>query len=109
MTSNVGRLYAVAIAILVFVLTWTAVAARPWATATKVDPRLRSLAAREQRIRLESAAVTRIVHHGWAVYRRQLVSRRAQIATAQRMQAAPSASPSVRVVTLPPLTITRTS
>ena len=33
MTSHVGRLYALAIAILVFFLTWTAVAAQPWATS----------------------------------------------------------------------------
>jgi hypothetical protein len=109
MTSHVGRLYALAIAILVFFLTWTAVAARPWATTAQADPRLTALAAREQRVRTESAAVSRIVHQRWAVYQRQLKSRQVQIAAANRAQVLAAAAPSVRVVTLPPLTITRTS
>jgi hypothetical protein len=114
MTSHVGRLYALALALLVFFLTWTTVAARPWAssTTTRTDPRLAALAAREQRIRHESVIVRRIVNHRWAVYRAQLKARQAQNTAAKRAQlasAAPAAAPSVRVVTLPPLTITRTS
>lgn len=109
MTSHIGRLYALAIAILVFFLTWTAVAAQPWAATPQADPRLKALAAREQRVRLESVVVGRIVHQRWAVYRKQLVSRQAQIAAAKHAQLVAAATPSVRVVTLPPLTITRTS
>jgi hypothetical protein len=108
MTSHIGRLYALAIAILVFFLTWTAVAAQPWATP-QADPRLKALAAREQRVRLESVVVGRIVHQRWAVYRKELVSRQTQIAAAKHAQLVAAATPSVRVVTLPPLTITRTS
>ena len=101
MTSHVARLYALALALLVFFLTWAAVAARPWATAaaSRPDPRLAALAAREQRLRHESVAVQRIVQHRWAVYRMKL--------HAQRVAAA--AAPQVRVVNLPPLTITRSS
>jgi hypothetical protein len=107
MTSHVGRLYALAVALLVFFLVWATVAARPWATASP-DPRLAALVAREQRVRLQSVAVRRLVSHRWAVYRVRLKQRQSQIAAARtRIAAAPP--PSVRVVTLPPLTVTRTS
>jgi hypothetical protein len=104
MTSHVGRLYALAAALLVFFLAWTVFAARPW--VAKADPRLVALAAREQRIRHESLVVHRIVQKRWAVYRADMKKRRAQIAA---RQAQPAAAPSVRFVTLPPLTVTRTS
>jgi hypothetical protein len=127
MTSHVGRLYALALALFVFFLTWATIAARPWsARATpRTDPRAAALAAREVRLRQESVAVARIVRRRWAVYRRQLARRRKQIAAVNRanaaaarqaqlaVAAAPSysaaAAPSVRVVSLPPVTITRTS
>jgi hypothetical protein len=99
MTSHVARLYALALALLIFFVTWAAVAARPWAATSTSDPRLVALAAREQRVRAESLAVRKIVQHRWAVYRTKL--------RAQREAAA--AAPSVRIVNLPPLTITRTS
>ncbi|HSC73115.1 MAG TPA: hypothetical protein VLB89_03035 [Gaiellaceae bacterium] len=106
MTSHVGRLYALALALLVFFLAWSVFAARPWVAAAKADPRVAALAAREQRIRHESLVVHRIVQKRWAVYRAELKKRHAQIA-ARRAQ--PAAAPSVRFVTLPPLTVTRTS
>jgi hypothetical protein len=109
MTSHVGRLYALAIALLVFFITWTAVAAQPWATSTASDPRLQAIAAREQQVRAESVAVRRLVNQRWAVYRKQLKVRQGQIAAAKHSQLIAAAAPSVRVVTLPPLTITRTS
>jgi hypothetical protein len=99
MTSHVARLYALALALLIFFLSWAAVAARPWAATGTSDPRLVALAAREQRVRAESLAVRRIVQRRWAVYRTKLRAQRA----------AAAAAPSVRVVNLPPLTITRTS
>ena len=125
MTSHAGRLYAVALALLVFFLTWATVAAHPWSrrSTPRVDPRAAPLAAREQRLRHESLVVARIVRHRWAVYRAQLHARLHEIAAAKRAQAAaarqaqaaaaaaavaPSA-PSVRVVSLPPVTVTRTS
>jgi hypothetical protein len=102
---QVGRLYALALALVVFFLTWTTVAARPWVHTSKrvADPRLAALAAREQRLRHESLVVRRIVQKRWATYRVELRKRKAQLA------ATPVAAPSVRVVTLPPLTVTRTS
>jgi hypothetical protein len=107
MTNHVVRLYALALALVLFFLTWAVVAARPWATAS-ADPRLAALTAREQRVRQESIAVQRLVRHRWAVYRAQLGKRRSQIAAA-KAQIAAAPPPSVRVVTLPPLTVTRTS
>jgi len=112
MTSHVARLYSIALALFVFFLTWAAVGARPWATngAAQTDSRLTALSAREQRLRHESAAVQRLVRHRWAVYRTQLRKRNVQIAAAKRAQAQQAAAaPSVRVVSLPPLTVTRTS
>jgi hypothetical protein len=122
MTSHTARLYSVALALVFFFLAWAVIAARPWATA-KPDPRLAALAAREARLRHDSVLVRRIVARRWRVYRTALAKRKAAIAAANRRQAqlaaaavAPAAAapaaysaPSVRVVTLPPLTITRTS
>jgi hypothetical protein len=135
MTNHVVRLYAFAAALLVFFLTWAAIAARPWAShrSAKADPRWAALATREQRLHHEAIAVRRVVNRRWHVYRVQLVARRHAIASAvqrhrQALAAARAAAaavsatpspptssgstsyaPSVRVVTLPPITITRTS
>jgi hypothetical protein len=99
MTSHAGRLYALALALVVFFLTWAAIAARPW-TAESADPRLTALRDREARLHTEARLVQRIVADRWAAYRRALQARRSAVA---------SAAPAVRIVTLPPLTITRTS
>ena len=127
MTSHVGRLYALALALFVFFLTWTTVAAHPWSARStpRADPRAAALAARQLRVRHESVVVARVVRRRWAVYRRQLHRRqqriaainRANAAAARQAQLAASAAavapavsaPSVRVVTLPPVTVTRTS
>jgi len=114
MTSHVARLYALALALFVFFLSWATVGARPWATASTArgsDPRVAALAAREQRLRNESLAVQRLVRRRWAVYRAELRKRRSEIAAARQAQlaAASAPAPSVRVVNLPPLTVTRTS
>jgi hypothetical protein len=110
MTSHVARLYSLALALFVFFLVWATIGARPWtASGTQKDPRLTALAAREQRLRHESAVVQRLVRHRWAVYRVQLRKRQSQIASAHKAQLAAAAAPSVRVVNLPPLTVTRTS
>ena len=132
MTSHVGRLYALAVALVVFFLTWATVAAHPWSTHAmpNADPRAAALAARQLQLRHESVVVARIVRLRWAIYRKQLRRRQRQIvvvnranaAAARQAQLAASASaatppvsgysaaaPSVRVVSLPPVTVTRTS
>jgi hypothetical protein len=118
MTSHVARLYAASAAVVVFFVAWAAIAAHPWTTTAKPDPALAALAAREQRIRTESAAVQRLLAKRWAAYRVALAARQkaiaarkaalASVAASVPAPAAASAAP-VRVVTLPPLTITRTS
>lgn len=109
MTSHFGRLYALALALVVFFLAWATVAAHPWATAT-ADPRLKALALREAQLRQEGKIVKQIVAQRWTAYRTQLKARQAQIAaTSSASSSAVSTSSSVKVVNLPPLTITRTS
>jgi hypothetical protein len=130
MTNHTARLYALVGSILVFFVAWAAIAAHPWqsAKAAAQDPRLTALQLREQRLRAESLAVKRVLDKRWATYRAHLALRQQQIASIRSAnakaraaslasaQAAPvtsssgtAAAPSVRVVTLPPLTITRTS
>jgi hypothetical protein len=113
-TNQVGRLYALALALVLFFLTWATVAARPW-SAPAADPRLKILAAREAQLRREAKFVNAVVARHWAVYRAALYARQMEITAAKARSAqvaasytgAPSAG--VRIVTLPPLTITRTS
>ena len=123
MTSHHGRLYALALALVVFFLAWAVVAAHPWATAS-ADPRLRTLAIRQAQLQHEAKLVRKVVAARWATYRVQLKARRAQIArvnaaaaaaqaAAARAVAAPvatAAAPAVQVVNLPAAhVITRTS
>jgi transcription initiation factor TFIIIB Brf1 subunit/transcription initiation factor TFIIB len=125
MTDTSHRLYAVAIAVVVFFVSWATVAAKPWATA-KPDPRLAALAQREQRLRSDAKLVQQVVDNRMIAYRLALKARKAQIASVQARAAAAraqalqvsqstqqatqsSAATSVRVVNLPPLTVTRTS
>jgi len=108
MTSHVARLYALVTAVVVFFVAWATVAAHPWRAqkTTAQDPRVAALQLRQQRVRAESLAVQRVLDRRWATYRAQLAARKQQAA---QIAAAPAAAPPVRVVTLPPLTITRTS
>lgn len=111
MTDTGHRTYAVVLAIVVFFVSWAAVAAKPWAT-TKPDPRLALLAQRERQLRADAKLVQQVVDKRMAAYRTQLRTHQAQIAAAHArtlLASQPVAAPTVRVVTLPPLTITRTS
>jgi hypothetical protein len=105
MTSHSARLYVVALALVVFFLAWATLAAHPWG-AQGTDARAAALATREARLRQEAKLVNRVVAARWAAYRSKLEVRRSQIAAAHKITAP---APSVRVVTLPPLTITRSS
>jgi hypothetical protein len=122
MTSHTGRLYALGASLLAFFLVWAVIAAHPWASAkTARDPRLVALAQREQRLRREAGLVQKIVTRRFAAYQRRfaaykaaLARRQARLAAAAQLAAVRPAAPAyssagVRVVTLPPLTITRTS
>ena len=123
MTNHVARLYALVGAVLVFFVAWAVIAAHPWQarSATTPDPRLTALQLREQRLRAEELVVKRVVERRWAAYRAQLDLRKQEIAAVRKANADAaslasvqsssgySAGPAVRIVTLPPLTITRTS
>jgi hypothetical protein len=121
MTSHLARLYALAGAILVFLVTWASVAAHPWQQTPRAevaDPRITALDVREKQLRAKSARVQRIVDRRWADYRRALAKRKKEIAAANARNSAvlaapsaasPAGAPSVRVVTVPPLTTTKTS
>lgn len=100
MTSHTGRLYALALGLVVFFLAWAGVAARPWATAAP-DPRWKVLAARQAQLQQQAKLVNQIV-----AQRAQLaqVTKSRQLASATTAAASP-----VKIVNLPPLTITRTS
>lgn len=105
MTSHTGRLYALAIAVLVFSLAWALVAAKPWVSAAPT-PREQLLALREQALRRETTLVNAILRQRAAVAAQQA---RRQLAPASAPAPASASAPAVRIVTLPPLTITRTS
>jgi hypothetical protein len=124
MTSHHGRLYALALALVVFFLAWAVVAARPWAKAAGADPRLSALAIREAQLRREARLVQKVVNARWATYRVRLKARRAEIAhvraasaaaaaaaaaAATQAAAAPVTAGPVQVVNLPAHVITRTS
>ena len=109
MTSHVGRLYALAGTLVVFFGSWTAIAANPW-SARPVDQRVLALQQRELRLQRDTAATQALVQRRWAAYRDALARRQATLASQRSLaQAAAVQAPSVRVVTLPPVTTTRSS
>ena len=110
MTSPVGRIYATALTLFTFFLTWAVIAAHPWPSkAASPDPRLRALAAREKKLRRESIATQRVVKRRWAAYRKQLAERNTQIAAAEQAPAPAPAAPSVQIVSQPAATATSSS
>jgi hypothetical protein len=100
MTSHHGRLYALALALVVFFLTWAVVASHPWATAS-ADPRLRALAIRQAALQHEAKLVQKVVAARWARYRVELKARRAQIARVNAAAAAAAAAATAQVATAP--------
>jgi hypothetical protein len=78
MTSNLGRVYAITLAIFVFFLAWAIIAARPWVSApeAKTDPRILALNAREQKLRRDAVEIRAIVQKRWTIYQAQIVRRK---------------------------------
>lgn len=125
MTNQIARLWTVVVGVVVFFLAWAAIAAHPWQQAAAVDPRLSALAARQQLVQRQSLQVKQLVDRRWAAYRVALAQRklaiarvniaaaasRAQVQTQAVSASIPTqaAAPPARVVTLPPLVITKTS
>jgi hypothetical protein len=88
MTDHVTRLYLAAGSLLGLFVAWAGIAAHPWSTPpTSTDPAAQALARYEQRLQQDAAVVRRL----------------------RADQGARASVPLVRVVTLPPLTTTRTS
>ena len=96
MTSHHGRLYALALTLVVFFLAWAVVAARPWATAS-ADPRLRALTIRQAQLQREAKLVQKVVATRWAKYRVRLKARRTLIARVDAARAAASAAAAAQV------------
>jgi hypothetical protein len=114
MTSHLARLYAVALALVIFFLSWAAVAARPWGTeqsAAASSPQAAALDRRAKRLKLEQIRVQALLDRRFAEYRARLKERRRQIARikAAPVVSAPISAPSVGTVSLPPVTSTKSS
>lgn len=87
MTNHVARLYVAAASLLGLFVAWAGIAAHPWSTPPPGESSTAALSRYEQRLRVDLALA-------------QQLSRRPE---------ARLAVPSVRIVTTPPVTITRTS
>lgn len=87
MTDHVRRLYLASGTLLAFFLAWAGIAAHPWNTKATApnEASARAVAVYEQRLQRDAALVQRL----------------------SQQSAVPA--PPVRIVTLPPLTTTRTS
>ena len=70
MTSHAGRLYVLALALVVFFLAWATLSAHPWG-APRSDPRLAALTAREARLRHEAKLVDQVVARALGDLRRR--------------------------------------
>jgi hypothetical protein len=99
------RLYAAALAVLLFFVLWAVLAARPWTSAAPADPRLAALDRREAALRVEAAAVQARLDRQWSAYRAEL-GRRSTIAPSAQPS---SVQPQVSITTLPSVTTTRSS
>ena len=90
MTDHVRRLYLAAGSLLAFFLAWAGIAAHPWTTppAAPSAAGAQAVALYEQRLQRDAALLRRL---------------------SQQSAVAAAPAPPVRVVTLPPLTTTRTS
>jgi len=105
MGNHVVRLYALALAILVFFLAWAAIAARPWeaeasAGAAPPDPRSTELAAQERRVERKARRLERLLAS------REEASVPTRVVASEQAAATPVA---VRVVEAPPTTRSRSS
>jgi hypothetical protein len=119
MTNGLGRIYAIAAAIVVFFLSWAVIAAKPWVEApkAKVDPRLAALDVRERRLRQDAVQINAIVQKRWNVYHAQLVRRKRQIVSRKQQIAAqqaqvvqsptPSYTPASHAAAAPPAPVVR--
>jgi hypothetical protein len=88
MKSQIGRVYILAIALLLFFVLWATVSAHPWSSKAAVDPRVAKLQAREQQVKKEVQRARKVVTARWKNYNQDLQRRQAQIAVANRRRQA---------------------
>lgn len=91
MCSRVLRLYVAGVTLLVFVVLWAVIAAKPWASTADrrgLDPRLAALNGRQHRLEREARLVKRTLDRRWRDYRRRLRQRQARIHELERRHAA---------------------
>jgi hypothetical protein len=104
MSRPVSRIYATCGACLALGLAWAGIASQGMGnSAPAPDPQIEALAVREAKIEAKAKRAKAIVDRRWAVYRAELKRRKV---AAARVAAAP---PVVRYVTLPPITVSRSS
>jgi hypothetical protein len=92
MTDHVARLYAATLAVVAFFLSWAVIAAKPWLPEAAADPRVAALERREAGLRRESLRLQR------ALERRR-----------EGVEAPAAPASSVGIVSVPPVTSTRSS
>ena len=98
MTNHVHRLYALALAVLVFFLTWAAVSARPW--AQEVAPSSPADGSKIAALQARERALQKKIALAWDQQRAEP----AQAASLPAQAATPA-----QVVSEPPATVTRSS
>lgn len=101
MTSLAGRVYVACGCLLVFLVLWAGIAARPWATPAR-DARVAALDRREAAIRSRAELAQRRYEARWAGYRQAVAERGAT-------PIARSGPAHVRIVELAPAATTRSS
>lgn len=111
MKSHVVRLYALAVTLTVFFLSWAVIAAKPWQgePAAGSDLRLAQLAAREAQLRREASRVQLVLDRRFAGYRAALSRRQEQNQAIQEDNAEPAAAPQVTVLPAGAQPVTATS
>jgi hypothetical protein len=102
MTSHHGRLYTLALGLVVFFLAWAVIASHPWVTAS-ADPRLHTLAVRQAQLQREAKLVRKVVAARWTRYRIELKARRAQIARVNAAAAAAAAASAAAAARVAPV------
>jgi len=83
---RIARLSVASATLLVFVVLWVTIAARPWATPSRrtPDPRIVALQARQRALKRETAHVNVVVTARWHRYRQALRKREQEIAAAKQ-------------------------
>lgn len=101
--SDTARLYAIAIALLVFFVAWAGIAAHPWTgpePVARADPRAAALTVRESHLLHRTRATQRVLTVRWTRYQRRLAVRVAAIerAAGHRVDADDLTAPAPPVV-----------